>query len=290
MQPEPAVGLGVSVSPSGDCQLAVRYPWFDTSRAPFREELTELTTKEVDFDWTGPVRASTTGGAAYGFRGRRRPLAIGSSIAHDQGSAGTICAFVQRGGGAPELLSCNHVLADCGRVQPNATILQPGPVDGGMSRDVVGRLAFAYPIERRSENVVDCAVATLDTGVEADLRSINGRGELAGLVDPGWFDETAAGQKVAKIGRTTGYTVGTVTVLSFTEEIEYSIGLRSFTDMIEIEGDNGPFAEYGDSGSLVYTVADRRAVGMIIAVADGGKAYMTRLDTVLSRLGAQLAI
>ncbi|RWA19971.1 hypothetical protein MELE44368_18850 [Mycolicibacterium elephantis DSM 44368] len=156
---------------------------------------------------------------------------------------------------------------------------------------MIGRLAYVVPIEGgTSENVVDCALATLDTGVDVDLRSIDNQGELSGTVEPDWFDETAVGQKVAKVGRSTGLTMGTVTVLSFIGDIDYSVGLRSFTDMLEIEGDGGLFASDGDSGSLVYTVADRRAIGMIIAVADDGKTYMTRLDTVLSRLGAQLAI
>ena len=125
----PSVGLGVSLSGDGECKLAVRYPWLDRSRAPYLDELRELAEGQVDVDWTGPLVARASVGDWS--RQRCRPLKIGSSVAHHHGTAGTVCAFVRRGAGAPELLSCNHVLADCGRAPANDAILQPGPEDGG---------------------------------------------------------------------------------------------------------------------------------------------------------------
>ena len=285
----PSFGLGVAVSEPGDYKLAIRYPWLDESQAPHLDELTEMARGEVDVNWIGPIRVAA-GAPGRPFRCRRRPLMIGSSVAHDGGTAGTLCAFVQRGGGAPELLSCNHVLADCDRIQPNAAILQPGPADGGQPKDLVGRLAYAYPFEQHAVNVVDCAVATLDTGIAGDHSSLEDFGVLKGVATPDWYSPNGAKQPVAKIGRTTGTTEGRITALSFTGEIEFPVGPRMFTDMIEIEGSDTAFADLGDSGSLVFTAGDRLAVGMIIAVAEGGKSYMTRFDTVLSRLGAQLAI
>lgn len=285
---DPSFGLGVAVSPAGDCKLAVRYPWLDRSRAPHLAELKSMAHNEIDVAWTGPIKASSVRPCGS-FQSRRRPVTIGSSIAHDGGTAGTLCAFVQRGGGAPEMLSCNHVFADCDRVQPNTAILQPGPGDGGQSKDLVGRLAYAYPFVRDAVNVVDCAVATLETGVISDHSTLEGYGNLAGLVEPEWYAPNTVGEVVAKIGRTTGATQGRVTALAFTSEIEYSVGYRVFTDLIEIESANGPFGRRGDSGSMVFTINDRLGAGMIIAVAEvSGKTYMTRIDTVLSRLGAQL--
>ena len=290
----PSFGLGVAMSEEGDYRLAVRYPWRDESDAPHLDELTDMARGEVDVQWTGPITAAI-GGDYKQLRERRRPVMIGSSVAHESGTAGTVCAFVQRGGGAAELLSCNHVLADCDRVPANAAILQPGPLDGGHAKDMVGRLAYAYPIEDSAVNVVDCAVATLETGIAADHNALDGFGTLAGLVDPDWFLPNAAGQSVAKtvslakIGRTTGARHGRITAFSLTGKVQFPVGPRTFADMIEIEGEDQLFGALGDSGSLVFTAADLLAVGMIIAVADDGKSYIIRLDTVLSRLGAQLA-
>lgn len=282
-----SLGLGVAVSGDGECKLAVRYPWLDNSRAPFLDELTTLAHDEVDVDWTGPLVAAQNT-SLQTLRNPCRPLMIGTSVAFERGTAGTVCAFVRRGEGAPELLSCNHVLADCGRAQPNVAILQPGPADGGGARDVVGRLAYSYPLERDAINVVDCALATLDTGIDANHTTLDGFGDLAGLADPAWYSKTAEGRRVAKIGRTTGSTQGKITVLSFSQYIDFPVGPCFFTDLIEIEGHGGPFGGTGDSGSLVFTPMDRLGVGMFVAVTSK-KCYVTRLDTVLSRLGAQLA-
>jgi hypothetical protein len=282
-----SLGLGVAVTADGDCKLAVRYPWRDESRAPHLDELTEMAHGEVDVEWTGPIRSSAAS-AAPNLRGSCRPLKIGSSVAYAGGTAGTLCGFVRRGDGAPELLSCNHVIADCDRAAPNAAILQPGPSDGGKAADLVGRLAYAHPL---GENAVDCAVATVETGVTADLSSLAGFGDLTGLVAPSWYsDPTTVGQRVAKVGRTTGITHGRVTVLSFSSNVTYPIGTRTLTGMIELAGYDEVFAMRGDSGAMVFTGPDLLAAGMLIAVADNGKSYMTRLDTVLSSLGAVLAI
>jgi hypothetical protein len=286
--PGPSLGLGVAFSETDGWKLAVRYPWLDQRRAPHLDELMDMAGGEVDVEWTGRVKATSAGSYAR-LRERCRPLMIGSSVAHDAGTAGTVCAFVQRGDGAPELLSCNHVLADCDRVQSNAAILQPGPSDGGQTADSVGRLAYAYPFEQHAVNVVDCAVATLDSATPADHSTLDGFGVLAGLAPPDWYGPNAEGQSVAKIGRTTGCTRGRVAAQSLSREIEFSVGLRWFADLIEIKGDQELFGALGDSGSMVFTTADWLGVGMIIAVAENGKSYMTRLDTVLSRLGARLA-
>jgi hypothetical protein len=287
--PGSSVGLGVAVSPeTGACKLAVRYPWLDRTRAPHLAELTDFARGEVDVEWTGRITA-TTGNPYAALRDRCRPLTIGSSVAHDRGTAGTLCAFVQRGGGAPELLSCNHVLAGCDRAEPNAAILQPGPADGtSTAKNLIGRLAYAVPLEEHANNYVDCAVATLDTGVDGDYSTLLGYGDLQGLVSQDWYSDSAKRQDLAKIGRTTFATEGRVTALSFDSEVDFPIGPRLFTDMIEVKGHSKPFGAGGDSGSLVFTIADRLGVGMIIAVAENGTTYMTRLDTILSSLGARL--
>jgi hypothetical protein len=286
--PSETIGLGVALADKGECKLAVRYPWLDRSRAPHLDELTALAQGEIDVEWTGPIVAQ--GFPVPGPRQRTRPLTVGLSVGHKDVTAGTICAFVRRGGGAPELLSCNHVLADCDRASANDPILQPGVADGGTPADTIGRLAGAIPLDRAGVNAVDCAVASLATGVDADPTTLAGYGGLAGLVDRGWYGPQAVGEPVAKIGRTTGATEGLVTVISFAQFVNYrGFGRCWFDELIEVRGETGLFSDGGDSGSLVFGRADRRGLGMVIAGTDT-RSYVTRLDTVLSRLGAELAI
>ena len=142
LESEPSIGFGVAVSNIGECKLAVRYPWLNRDRAPHLEELTKLARDEIDVDWTGPINVQNA--VSYWFRQECRPLRIGASVADKNGTAGSVCAFVRRGGGSPELLSCSHVLANCGRAPLNATILQPGPSDGGGTTHSIGHLAHPY--------------------------------------------------------------------------------------------------------------------------------------------------
>jgi hypothetical protein len=92
------------------------------------------------------------------------------------------------------------------------------------------------------------------------------------------------GMSVAKSGRTTGYTTGTVTLLNATVNVQYETvkGTRTarFVNQIICSG----MSQAGDSGSLVVDPADRQAVGLLFA----GSQYATictPIDVVLSTLG-----
>ena len=69
------------------------------------------------------------------------------------------------------------------------------------------------------------------------------------------------GQKVKRIGRTTGLRTGTIAAFcyEFTDEKDLSI----YTDLL-ISGDGIPFSTYGDSGSLIITDdEDRSPIGLL---------------------------
>ena len=92
------------------------------------------------------------------------------------------------------------------------------------------------------------------------------------------------GMTVAKSGRTTGYTVGTVTLLNATVNVQYDTlnGTRTarFVNQIICSG----MSQAGDSGSLMLDPSDRKAVGLLFA----GSQYATictPIDVVLSTLG-----
>src|SRR5271166_2593833 len=62
------------------------------------------------------------------FGGVRRPLHLGASVAHEQGDAGTLGAFVELAEGRTGVISCTHVLARPrrGRAKNGDFIQQPG--------------------------------------------------------------------------------------------------------------------------------------------------------------------
>ena len=71
---------------------------------------------------------------------------------------------------------------------------------------------------------------------------------------------------VHKFGRTTSYTVGRVSSVSFDVAIPYEVGNVLFTDQIAIRGLNGRrFSDAGDSGSAILERATGKVVGLLLA-------------------------
>jgi len=75
--------------------------------------------------------------------------------------------------------------------------------------------------------------------------------------------------ELAKIGRTTGYTVGILNAFSL-DNVSVSvpgIGLVSFDNCIEVrwKAVDQAFTKPGDSGAVVFTVKSRKAVGLHFA-------------------------
>ena len=69
-------------------------------------------------------------------------------------------------------------------------ILQPGDFDGGQDPEhKVGELLRFVRLKKAGANLVDCAVASIDGGIEFDHRTLTGLGKLAGLGDAVLADE-----------------------------------------------------------------------------------------------------
>jgi hypothetical protein len=259
------VAVGVAPRPKG-CALAVRVTSADVLALPSIENVLERCGDEADVRVVGPVRAVTGRGAVGS--GRRVVLQPGASVAHPDVTAGTLGAFVRDGDGAVLLLSNNHVLADTDRAQVGDPVLSPGPADGG--RAALDRVATLTSFERLSpgRNLLDLAIAAVD-----DPEHVGGNdvpeGTLSGVVE-----ELLDGVLVAKVGRTTGHTTGTVTAVELDGvSVEYGRGdVFTFDDCLEVEGDLGAFSEGGDSGSLVYDRDSLAAVGLLFAGSSAGGA------------------
>jgi len=94
---------------------------------------------------------------------------------------------------------------------------------------------------------------------------------------------------VQKYGRTTGHTVGRVTGINATLNVNYRTGTARFTGQIVISGEG--FSTGGDSGSLVVTkgllMADRRPVGLLFA-GSNTNTVANPIELVLDRFGVTI--
>ena len=220
-----------------------------------------------------------------------RPVPIGVSTGHPDVTAGTIGARVTDG---TEVfaLSNNHVFAANNRGRPGDNLLQPGIADGGRNPDDVVATLFDYePIQFCAgfacpSNRIDAAIA-LSTPDDIGTETPEG-GYGQPRSDP--FEGTL-GMSVQKYGRTTGHTVGRVTGINATIDVNYRTGVARFVGQIVITGSEGEFSAGGDSGSLIVSkgllLADRRPVGLLFA-GSTGTTIANPIELVLDRFGVRV--
>ena len=222
-------------------------------------------------------------------RGFPRPVPIGVSAGHGSVTAGTIGARVTDGARL-FALSNNHVFAANNGGRPGDNLLQPGVVDGGRDPDdAFGTLHDYEPIKfcgglGCEGNSIDAAIA-LTSGDKLGSSTPDG-----GYGSPrGWTQEAELGMSVQKYGRTTGHTVGRVSGINATIDVNYRVGRARFEGQIVISG-NG-FSAGGDSGSLIVTkgmlLADRRPVGLLFA-GSGTSTIANPIDLVLDRFSVAI--
>jgi hypothetical protein len=290
----PAVAVGIGVGPAGDFVVAVRSESPAGRVGQVVSELVAGRAYEIDARVIGPVTKLET----PPFRGRLRPLVPGASVSLEAGGTGTLATVVRRSGSESlEMLSNNHVLADENRAPAGAVVLQPGLVDGGSEGvDRVGTLTSFVPIDVAGVNLVDCAVAAIDDEVEWSFATFDVYGGLTGL-----FELADEFPPVAKFGRTTGHTEGTVTAFELDNvRVRYDTGVVRFDGQIEVAGtEEASFSAPGDSGSLVVTSVDESgaaAVGLLFAGSQTGGpsglglTYVNPIATVLSALDVELVL
>ncbi|MBA4026841.1 MAG: hypothetical protein C0473_01225 [Cyanobacteria bacterium DS3.002] len=237
-----------------------------------------------------------------------RPLCVGLEIQNfdsdsrsgilDQGlmTVGTLGCFVQNG---PKfaMLSNNHVLAgeNSGHVDSDR-ILQPATGHFANSLHAATLTRFVELIASPANasiasgnavlNSVDAAIAELMPGVEFEQRYHEKR---EGLPKIKAFGDPQLGQKVLKVGRTTGLTHGEIKqVTTLVGPVSYSPGLCWFRRSFVIEGINGSkFSDHGDSGSAIVTY-DGTVLGLLYA-GNGKQTYACPISEVLSSLNVSLA-
>lgn len=210
---------------------------------------------------------------------RVRPAQGGYTVGHVNITAGTIgtCVYpiLPGGGVSPPLhgvgiptrffiLSNNHVLANTNAAALGDPILQPGPFDGGaFPADRIASLSAFVPIQLTPAVPIGLHTNTVDAAIaEGQFHDLDREIYWSGPVR-GWRrkSQVAVGSLVKKTGRTTNFTVGRITVVNATVDVNYGGGrVGRFLDQIITTA----MSAGGDSGSLVTTL-DNVAVGLLYA-------------------------
>ena len=215
----------------------------------------------------------------------RRPIVGGASIAHWHFPVGTVTAgVVDLIGGRRCVLSCNHVLARLNGGHFGDPVLQPAPDDGGWyPREAAAALLRYVPVHfDGTPNHVDAAIAACWPGDISNV--VEGVGEVHESVSP---DTLLPGDKVMKVGRSTGLTYGTVVYVDAAVKPNYGpLGFsdRSVQFVNQIVADIP--ANVGDSGSILVD-SRGRAVGMLF----GGlphRSWFNPFTEIERRLGVSL--
>jgi hypothetical protein len=178
------------------------------------------------------------------------------------------------------------VFANFNLAHPGEAIVQPAPLDGGFyPRDWVGTLVGYVPLSFGGgiANHVDAAVAkTVIPGGAGNY--IHELGTISGVAPSATI---LPGNKVRKVGRSSGLTKGEIVATHATVKVDYwavgSIGQNTLFDDQIITTMMGVF---GDSGSLLVD-PENRAVGILFA-GSATHTYFNDMRWVMRLLGVHL--
>jgi hypothetical protein len=239
---------------------------------------------------------------------RHRPLVAGLQIQNfdeddrrgilNRGliAVGTLGCFVRLDSGAPALLSNNHVIAGENQgVRRRDRMLQAGG-QAHTADNQVAVLEDFVPLQLSPAgampslgtavlNEVDAGVATLDSAVPFTQGYLSRRK----LAPPGATVTARPGDRVFKVGRTTGLTYGEVVdVAAIVGPVLYGSGPCWFRRSIVVEGLQGTqFSDKGDSGAIVVR-GTGEVVGLVYA-GNGQQTYACPIDGILRELRCTLA-
>lgn len=222
------------------------------------------------------------------FTRRIRPVVAGYSVgtADASGTAGLIVSS-DTNGCSRLILSNNHVLADnnTGRFSPT---LQPGGADGGTTaRDRIGQLERVTKLSRKRPNYLDAATAKpLRQSLLKPAYAVYGN-------IPGHVRSYKIGDRLKKVGRTTGAVTGTVESIHTDVQVDYgdygNLGTITFKDQSVIRGKR-PVSLEGDSGSVWLTSKGNLAAAVNFAGSENGMLSISYpIEWFMQVFGARVA-
>ena len=182
------------------------------------------------------------------------------------------------------ILSNNHVLGRSDSAVAGEDISQPGLIDNGCRiATLVGDFTVASPLGSN----VDAAIAQLRSGTMDSTGFIEDIGvPTASIVAP------SVGLSVAKSGRTTGFTTGTISSINTSVSVQYQSGCNSgkkftvsYTNQVVVNSSS--FSAGGDSGSLIVTNSGHSPVALLFA-GSSTSTIGNPVGEVLSKLSSTL--
>jgi hypothetical protein len=287
-RPAPRLSVGYRPADNDAFALEVRLQYADVQSVLYAKSLAKKRIGgEVPIGVLSKV-AAHGGGGVHPAALNNNPLTLGSSVAHVSGGPGTLGLFVQAGK-KPGFLSCSHVLANGGTARKGDAIHHPATADDGMHHAKIGSLRQFVDLRGAGPYAMDAAVAELAGTVRSDGNKIpKGQGwpsEGRKLAAPLAGSVSRSKAVVAKIGRSTGHTTGSVSLENVGPFDIYIAGLGNVTvtAMTEVRWDdlNKPFSVTGDSGSVAYLSDSLAPVGLVIG---GGILEVGRKKTGVSYL------
>lgn len=209
---------------------------------------------------------------------------------------GTLGCFVRLANKNLALLSNNHVVAGQNRGKNgNDRILQPGSIAHNPV-DQIAVLTNFIAIQHSPPGAKPKSGGVIYNEIDAGVAEINssipfnqGYLPFRRLIAPSATASARLGDRVFKVGRTTGLTYGKVTdIATIVGPISYDPGPCWFHRSIIIEGLNGTqFSDKGDSGSAIVRT-NGEIIGILYA-GNGQQTYACPIDTVLKDLKCTLA-
>jgi hypothetical protein len=198
--------------------------------------------------------------------------------------SGTLGALVSDGS-TQYILSNNHVLARGDKAVAGEDISQPGLIDNSCRLPpIVADFTLAPPLGSN----VDAAIAELRPGTMDSTGFIEDVG-----VPSGTIRAATVGLGVAKSGRTTGFTTGTVGTINTSVTIQYqencATGRKffvSYTGQVIIN--SSTFSAGGDSGSLIMTNDSAHSPVALLYAGSSSTTIANPIGEVLDKLSQAL--
>jgi len=199
--------------------------------------------------------------------------------------SGTLGSLVKNSSGTQYILSNNHVLGLAGSATVGDDISQPGLIDNNCA---IATVVADFTVAPALTSNVDCAIAQLRPGLMDGTGFIEDIGTISSVVKT-----PSVGLSVAKSGRTSGFTTGSISSTSTTVSVRYptSCGsnngpVRTFTNQVVINSTT--FSAGGDSGSLIVTNNTCHQPVALLFAGSSTSTIGNPISLVLTRLSSSL--
>jgi hypothetical protein len=202
--------------------------------------------------------------------------------------SGTLGSLVSSSGGQ-YILSNNHVLADADQAASGEDISQPGLIDNNCRPATI---VADFTVAPHLGTNVDAALAALRAG------QMDSKGTILDIGVPNSSPLNASTNlPVAKSGRTTGLSCGSIQSTNTSVKVQYQQGCNqgkkftiTYTNQVVVGGSG--FSAGGDSGSLIVSQTGKRPTALLFAGSSSttiGNPINEVLSLLTTSLGSEVS-